>query len=128
MIKWIDKLFCSECKFWGCFCCKRAKVQLFKETWISRRKCCFDFSLIFRYAAMDFANKNKLKRPLSMSIKIKYGKSTWLCQVSKKYPWYYRREGKNINYVIYKTREIFSKRLASFHLWLPMLFWHLYSF
>ena len=37
--------------------------------------------------------KTNWKDALSMSVKIKYGKSTWLCQVSKKCPWYYRREG-----------------------------------
>ena len=35
MRKRIDKLFCSKCKFWECSCCKKAKAQLFTETWIS---------------------------------------------------------------------------------------------
>ena len=34
MIEWIDNLLCSKCKFWECSCCKRAKAQLFKETWL----------------------------------------------------------------------------------------------
>ena len=38
-----SKLFCLKRKFWECSCCKRTKVQLFKETCISRKKCCFNF-------------------------------------------------------------------------------------
>ena len=42
MTEWIEKLFCSKCKFWECSCFKRPKAQLLKETLITRRKCCFN--------------------------------------------------------------------------------------
>ena len=46
MIEQIDTLFCSKCKFSECSCYKGAKTQLFKEIWISRRKCCLNLQLI----------------------------------------------------------------------------------
>ena len=49
IIEWMDKIFCSKCKFWECSRYKRAKAQLFKETWISRWKYCFDLQLMYSW-------------------------------------------------------------------------------
>ena len=43
MIEWIVNYFFLKCKFWECSCYKRTKAQLFKETCINRKKCCFNF-------------------------------------------------------------------------------------
>ena len=67
MIEWIDKLLSSKCKFWECTCCKRAKAQLFKETWITRRKCCFDYWFMvfwsFQGVEKGCIEKEWIKRP-----------------------------------------------------------------
>ena len=32
----------------------RAKAQLFKETWVSQRKCCFNLQLIYRWLVFSW--------------------------------------------------------------------------
>ena len=64
MVEWIDKLFCSRCSFGECSCCKGAKAQLFKETWISWRKSCVNSQMIYTWLAFSWNNQRWLSNKL----------------------------------------------------------------
>ena len=54
-------VICSKCNFWVYSSCKRTKAQLAKQTWISRKKCCFDLQLI-----------NKIENKITFKFKTGY--------------------------------------------------------